>query len=161
MATAAATAVVGADSLLLSGQLPTADSAGPMPVCHAIVPWRPARPQPPASEHLPSGSLAVHPQCSVRSTRPPAVSASARANAITSGHVPATLQSPPPSQSASKLSGLLMNFPKRSQAYPIACGPCWSPLGGWAGWYGWLGCGDHKFSCPYLSKCPGARFAFS
>ena len=52
-----------------------------------------------------------------------------------------------------------MFFPKRSQAYPIACGLCWSPLGVWAGWYGWLGCRDHKFSCPYLSKCPGTRFA--
>ena len=52
-----------------------------------------------------------------------------------------------------------MNFPKRSQAYPRACKLCWSPLGVWAGWYGWSGCGEHKFSYPYFSKCPGTRFA--
>ena len=52
-----------------------------------------------------------------------------------------------------------MNFPKRSQAYPIACGPCLTAPGGWASWYGWLGCGEYKFLCPYLSKCPGTRFA--
>ena len=34
---------------------------------------------------------------------------------------------------ARTVSGILMFFPKRSQAYPIACGLCWSPLGGWAG----------------------------
>ena len=33
-------------------------------------------------------------------------------------------------------SGHLMNFPKRTQAYPIACGPCLTAPGGWAGWYG-------------------------
>ena len=48
----------------------------------------------------------------------------------------------------------MMFFPKRSQAYPIACGLCWSPLGGWASWYGWLGCGEHKKLGPHLSKCP-------
>ena len=29
-------------------------------------------------------------------------------------------------------SGLLMILPKRSQAYPIACGPCLGSLRGWA-----------------------------
>ena len=57
------------------------------------------------------------------------------------------------------ISGLLMKSRKRSQAYPIACGPCLTAPGGWAGWYGWLGCGEHKFLCPYLLKCPGTRFA--
>ena len=30
---------------------------------------------------------------------------------------------------------------------------------GWAVWHGWLGCGEHKKLGPYLSKCPGTRFA--
>ena len=60
---------------------------------------------------------------------------------------------------AMTFSGILMKSRKRSQAYPIACGPCLTAPGGWAGWYGWLGCGEHKFLCPYLLKCPGTRFA--
>ena len=59
------------------------------------------------------------------------------------------------------LSGPLMNFTKRSQAYPIACGPCLTALGGWTGWHSWLDCWVHKKTGAHLPKCPGVRFAFT
>ena len=65
-----------------------------------------------------------------------------------------------PTLRLSYFSGHLMNFPKRSQAYLIACGPCLTPMGGWAGWHGWLGCREYKKLGHYLSKCPGTRLAF-
>ena len=57
--------------------------------------------------------------------------------------------------------GLLMFFSERSQAYPIACGPCLAALGDWADWYGWLDCVEHTKLGPYQSKCPGVRIAFT
>jgi hypothetical protein len=59
------------------------------------------------------------------------------------------------------LAGPLMNFTKRSQAYPIACGPCLTALGGWTGWHSWLDCWVHKKTGAHLPKCPGVRFAFT